>query len=530
MDVDDLPDSDIEPDMSSHVGLGNWLYSNPDQPDVSSHVGLGNWLYSNPDERLGSSYTEQPSDTYMSSYGRRSDSNFLIGNRNARLPEEITSCDQMCKILLETYNTSIIDHFSKELKQAFSEESKQDCMKEAEKCSLTKYVKGNKRKVLAALIRNKIDIEESYVEKYDFVGGPFNITYQWSNNYKKAVYILGEVHDKKVDCPVPTDSQPLKITNIENFLSYHFYKPLAFTDFLVEMPGHLVQNGYSYTGVTSSPDEFRLMILRRTFAPCIGPERNNPENASFCQNARMHFFDIRQGEVKGGRNLASLFQKEILDFVEANSTLKDNPTFWDITSEYQYDHYLFANKIFTLIQRWESFFDFFARFDNYAENTELNYKKFWYDQLRNFNIINKEIKVMHADVRPLLNIFIKNEMDNLLRFGYKKIAQYSKDILTTYRSLVPDTDPRFIKEKIIELISNLDKIIDLEILDFNSLISDAYLLACLFKTFQIEDYKKARPTDEPAEPHNVIIYAGNLHSHRYRKFLKYIGFRMVVSL
>jgi len=51
-------------------------------------------------------------------------------------------------------------------------------------------------------------------------------------------------------------------------------------------------------------------------------------------------------------------------------------------------------------------------------------------------------------------------------------------------------------------------------------------LARIFKTFQIDGPKK-RPTDEPAEPHNIIIYAGNLHSQRYRKFLSYLGFRVV---
>jgi len=65
----------------------------------------------------------------------------------------------------------------------------------------------------------------------------------------------------------------------------------------------------------------------------------------------------------------------------------------------------------------------------------------------------------------------------------------------------------------------------LQILDFNTIIADAYLLARIFKTFRID--RKLRPTDEPAEPHNVIIYAGNAHSQRYRTFLKYIGFILV---
>ena len=519
MDVDedilgDLPviPSDSPPDSEMrHDDLLHDVPMIPSDSVMRPYDGLpvtGSWLYD----------TDQP----MSSYKTRSVPNFLIGNSNARLPKEFMDCSQMCKILLETYNTSIIDHFDRELKKS--------CMEEALKCSLKNDEIGRKRNVLAALIRNKKDIEESHYDKFDFVGGPFNITYHWSNNYKKAVYIWGEFHDKKVDFPDPKLIPNLNNTNIENFLSYYFSKPPAYSDFYIEMPGYVVENGYSYTGVTNNPDEFRINILKRTFADCVSKPATNP----FCDKSRMHFFDIRQGEVKGGLNSASLFQKAIFNFVsEANSILKthkSDTTFWDIdSSDYMQDHSIFSMKIFIFIDEWKSFFDFFARFDNDDENTQLNYKKFWYDQLRTFNIVNKEIRVMHADVRPLLNFFIKDEMDKLLSFDHKhkQTAQYSKNILTTYRYLRTRDFRKFKYGEIIELITNLDNIIDFEILDFNTLIADAYLLARVFKTFQTENYKKARLTDEPAEPHNVIIYAGNFHSQRYRTFLTYIGFRLV---
>jgi hypothetical protein len=38
-----------------------------------------------------------------------------------------------------------------------------------------------------------------------------------------------------------------------------------------------------------------------------------------------------------------------------------------------------------------------------------------------------------------------------------------------------------------------------------------------------------RKTDEPAEPHNIVIYTGNAHSQRYRLFLKYLGFNLIES-
>jgi len=63
----------------------------------------GYWLSKDPDEPDMSHYNTEPVP------------NFLIGNPRATLPKEINSCEQMCNILLETYNTSILDLFNKRL-------------------------------------------------------------------------------------------------------------------------------------------------------------------------------------------------------------------------------------------------------------------------------------------------------------------------------------------------------------------------------------------------------------------------------
>jgi hypothetical protein len=52
----------------------------------------------------------------------------------------------------------------------------------------------------------------------------------------------------------------------------------------------------------------------------------------------------------------------------------------------------------------------------------------------------------------------------------------------------------------------------------------------MFKEFDIdtEDPNKKRPTDEPKEAHNIIIYAGDRHSDRIRKFLhEKLGFKLI---
>jgi hypothetical protein len=428
--------------------------------------------------------------------------------------------EDMCKILIETYNTSIIDYFNPELQYAFTTEAALSCAGEDSMSD------GRRRNVLAQLIYNKINLPKPY-PKVTNIGGPFNITYHWSTRYRKAIYIWGELHYETTDCPYPNTYK------IEHFLADFFTNPIAFCDFYLEMPAYVVPNGYDwYKGYGLS--KYRIDILRDLFIGCIGPER---DRLTYCDKSRMHFFDIRQGRATLGINSASLFHFEIQPFI---SNLEKELEGHDLSENYL--GFSFLKNITDFIRKWKSFFIFFARFDNDADNTKINYQKFWYDQLRTFYLVNKEISVMQPDVKPLLNIFIKEEMDNLLRSGYKEAAKHSKDVLTMYDRIVETIvnfkneaivkDASFIKHYVLTykdihfLRESMNSFFLKSIFSFNCLIVDAYLLARIFKTFQIDGPKK-RPTDEPAEPHNIIIYAGNLHSQRYRKFLSYLGFRVV---
>jgi len=421
--------------------------------------------------------------------------------------------EHMCNILIETYNTSIIDYFDPSLKHAL--------MEEALKCSSTNDISnGRKREVLASLIRNKQQLSKIDPSKVHFVGGPHNITYHWSTNYKKAVYIWGEIHDEKVDCPILP--KVIKTTNIENFLLDHIENQIAFTDFFLEMPAYIIPHGYPEYG----PNKRRLNILRILFKKCIGPERTAPENASSCNSSRMHFFDIRKGEVKGGTNSASLFEFDIQKFlIEYEYFNKDIDKHGDFVH-----NRLFLNIINNFVKRWNHFFEFFKNFSNNEPNTKLNHKKFWYDQIYNSTILKKEMDVMDDDVKPLLNRFIKKELDDLLDKGYEGVSTHSDNVLKVnymidnYLNIgslaIRSTDIKSIKESINHIYIR-------GTLHFNCLIIDAYLLARIFKKFNIDS--KPRTTDEPEKAHNIIIYAGNLHSQRYRKFLKYLGFRQVES-
>jgi hypothetical protein len=65
------------------------------------------------------------------------------------------------------------------------------------------------------------------------------------------------------------------------------------------------------------------------------------------------------------------------------------------------------------------------------------------------------------------------------------------------------------------------------LLIINSKIVDYYLLCRIFKVFDFTKLTNRRLTDEPKEPHNIIIYAGNAHSESVRDFLKELEFKEI---
>jgi hypothetical protein len=437
------------------------------------------------------------------------------------------TCKDIANILIKTYRPSIIDSFSKDLRIA----CEQEALKIIDKSDNYMHRRQRGRKVLAKLITNR----KTTPAKVDFVGGPYNITHHWSKKYNKEIYIWGEQHDETVDCPNLEDKN---IINIEKFLQNIFFiNPIAFSDFYLEMHSYVVPDGYKEYGESQS----RMNILRNLFGNCIGTNRNLYRT---CDNSRMHFFDIRQGQVRWGKNSSCLFMNECLSFISyANSKLKehkdkmyqnhpklDENSVWD---ESCYD-FTFLKEITIFVERWKSFLDFFTRFYNNDVNTKLNYNKFWYDQIYNFKLLAKEINVMHTDVKPLLNIFIKKELDYLLLREHIQMAEDSETVISIYENIKEYTHSKQFNalkyRDIKELIDSWYNV-TVRVLDFNALIADGYLLARIFKTFKVYDRFSLYPrkTDEPAEPHNIVIYAGNAHSQRYRLFLKYLGFNLIES-
>ena len=412
-----------------------------------------------------------------------------------------------CESLIETYNASIIEKFPDFLKDSFLRTAK-DCLEK--KRRIVQYKKTRfrpptiksfyeYRTVLKTLITN---LENQKITPtlpdVGFIEGPMNMTLHWSKKYKKLIYILGERHIGHEKCPI----EEIKNTSkIEDYLDKIFKKPIAFIDFYLEIGGFVISDGYpsKYEGQES------LDLLRDKFKDCIDTLTRNRITTG-CKTSRMHFFDIRQGDIKFGIPLMTQFGNVLFD-------VRDNFDYGIQDSNYQ-----------KLIQ---TFLDFFKYWDWLVKkianfDTQEEYEKFWYDQIYNFQIIRKEIDLMHSDVRPYLNWFIQTKLTEYI--NYNVVKKVARNIMTIYYKYLLD-HKKITFERIMLFYDEINKFSNICTININSLLTDAYLLARVFKTFKINDPKKQRLTDEPEEPHNIIIYAGNNHAIRCREFLTHIGFK-----
>jgi len=447
----------------------------------------------------------------------------FVGPPPVSVPPATT--ESYCEDLIETYNASIIEKFPDFLKDSFFRTAK-DCLEKkprriveyqkrrfgpSTKKSFYKY-----RTVLATLIKN-LDKEKKTPTLPDvgFIEGPMNMSLQWSKKYKKLIYIIGEIHNKSETCP----KEEIKNTSkIEDYLEKIFKNPIAFIDFYLEIQGFVISRGY--------PRKFgegTLNKLRNKFNFCID---TITRDSSDCNTSRMHFFDIRHGDIDMPliTQFANvlLYVKYIIDYeIEDKQHDKNKLRNSDLDCEDPIFIETFIEMYLDFFEKWGWMVERIERFD-----TQEEYEKFWYQQIYKFEILKKEINLMHSDVRPYLNWFIQKNLREYI--NYENVKNVATNIMDIYRGdkYKYRRGKKNLKFKSIMLFyDKLNYFADICTTNINSLLTDAYCLARIFKTFKIEDPKKQRPTDEPSEPRNIIIYAGNNHAIRCREFLTHIGFK-----
>ena len=424
----------------------------------------------------------------------------------------------LCNALLTYYNTSILDHpdMDPELKKA--------CFEEAKDCADKNFARRNKtlqRTVLAELIlshQNQQDQSADPATKKpyaDFIGGPKSLTLQWSSYYKKLIYIFGEAHWRYHDCP-KIDS---KITMVaEDYIKQLYQNGDMFTDVYIET-GAVFKN----KGELIDERDTRLAELRKKFTTCL-LNANSDEN---CRKGRVHYIDIRQifgGEEHIKYGNIRQYVNQYLFFVN-----KNKQEYIDDLKNFFTDIQVLKMIEEVVSYSPEEFIQYYLKdefYANYLFKKELP-KSTIKDKITSFideNIQKYNIQSIIDDIKSL-----NEALDECKEDGVSII--FNDDETKTYPSYEFDSLKKKDEEteSFYKYLRGLLTKIHKNLLDLEALVVDGYLLARVFKNFNIdvEDVTKQRLTDETYEPHNIVIYAGDLHSNRYREFLKELGFKLI---
>ena len=396
----------------------------------------------------------------------------------------------LCKNLLETYNADILTKEKSLIQDLFYKYSNEN-------------FEGNKgNTVLMKLIKNYYDNKKDISQKINKIGGPISLTLQCSDKYNMSVYIFGEYHSSGIDCQLEKEdiikelrkdcpsnyirdtnsgkcfseygSSGHKIKNsivsrkhelIEDFLTNLFRKTSAFIDFYIETPGY---KGRDYIGDEKHPYDqgnLRIWKLSKRFYECLSSIKRKTN--SLCNLVRVHYIDIRS-------NVSNI---EVNDVSYLRSFRSDKDNKW-----------LYNKRVFKTIKKLVS------------ENT-YEYQNFWKEQLLQSNISKKEFLRTTLPKKFLLNFFEKEIIKSAMIH-----REYFQSKFKTYNTNNINID---------DIMKGIEHTIPP-----NSVVIDMYTISRMFKKFK-------NVKNQPENPHNIILYAGEAHSTMYRTFFKELDFKNV---
>jgi len=406
-----------------------------------------------------------------------------------------------CVRLIETYNTSILDDYPEELQNAIKKEAAILCARKIPK----DYDSDTpERTVLMQLIHNHYDPEKKEKRKINpnimFIGGPKSLTTHWSDEYKKMIYIFGERHHWSTNCFEFGDYDPDKMMLAEDFFLQLFENNDTFIDFYLE-----TQKGKKPE--FSIGKQLRLLKLINYFTKCIDyPSRG----AELCRRSRMHYIDARFEfeDKEESEKFPDEAKKQVVKGVNFVS--------WALNEKFDTLEKLVR---FLKTEKCQNMLECLK-----TEDTQ-KFNDFWHSQL-DIPLVTKELsqtdkKISEWVKRKIIevaeqhrNVFVQKIPEDLAKY----IADIEKDIGTSDEEETANwIQKEFLND---EFIGSL--------ITINAVVQDAYCLARMFKDFNMKKMKeKAYPgaTDQPAQAHNIIIYAGDLHSRNYRECLHFLGFK-----
>ena len=417
--------------------------------------------------------------------------------------------EKLCQELTNTYNTNILDNEVDELVS-------QEFMKKA-----TKYKDSGKGKsVLMNLIYNHYS---PIVKKPEplFIGGPSNLVVYWSETHNKIVYIFGEAHSDKIDCDIFKKGKELedsgetwdhpdsKLMSVEYFFKELSRTTDSFIDFLFEVPATEIKSkGYhsDFDPYYGKNKNYRISKIFDYFKECVN---YTTRSAKRCRLTRVHYFDARYNDKDSalkGANIISSFRLEVGKIYE---------TVHNYSIPFAYKKLLDDNQKFVKM------------FENIGSSDDKTIFRYLILQIIQNEYTKKELgKIKDKEITKFIIDFFQEENRKYIN-TYKLLWRTHCQIVLKFLKS-SDKDSSRIKEFEESFTHVYNSLISL-----NGIVTDVYLLSRLFKVFDLtkmeeKAYKGA--TDQPPKATNVIIYAGDNHSDRYRYFLeKKLDFKPIAS-
>jgi hypothetical protein len=428
----------------------------------------------------------------------------------------------ICDILIETYNVNKFDNAAKDLKRALYEEAKKCCIAHRMEIYQNKGdtipVKTNKRDILMKLIENHFDpmIQQPMPK---FIAGPTTLTVHKSPDEKRMIYIFGEWHTGIKDCKMFqydekedwNENNPDKMT-IDYFLYELMKTTSAYLDIYFEFPAFTkVMLGY-YQGLTIGKVNTHTYNLFKKFSKCINKFESRTQDD--CSLARIHYFDSRMID-NGGRLEGSTLVEELVEKVD------------DLKRKYRGNLDFLNREYIRMVKKDKKVLEVLNALDS---DNEEEFKDFWIKQLSDNELNIKETKSgKYEDRGTIEEIEI---MNSIKLFMEKAIVRKAMKYRDKYIELVTTIFKESKRGGSIKTFYIAFENLIQYIIKTSARTADAYLLARMFKDFDMTKMKTHANniTDQPDKAYNVIIYAGDNHSKIYRRYLKEVaGFKTIAS-
>jgi hypothetical protein len=322
----------------------------------------------------------------------------------------------------------------------------------------------------------------------------------------KTVYIFGEVHGWSQAC-VKENSM-----SIVEYFSRLFKTTDVFIDFYLEYkpaewlpPYEMFTKGF-------------LNQMRIRFKKCIKSRSRHDKD---CRLVRAHYTDIRTRFPDSPFALYAAFGKLWESIVNASWFSGPNDRY---SQDAQGAHRLrkHLSKLRKLAEMCKPLLNII---------TLKAWVKKWYLQAT-----NKEVDRSLPSAKKA----IKRWRDDLIK---KYINEYGRSIFVNvkvFTELVSEFDSDPTDATLAHEISKVIHDLYNEILHLMAGTLDIYTVSRMFKQFDVERRpgtgrtgflfwrKPVKHWEQPPEPHNMVVYAGDLHAHHVKAFLQhYMGFKLV---